>query len=337
MQGLSEKEKILKIVPEVVKTALERISPHLKQTPILESKFLNLLLGHEIFFKAETFQKTGAFKARGALNAILRLKEDGILPERVVAFSSGNHAQGVAWAASETGIKSKIFLPKNVSSVKKAATRHYGAEVIEVNSRQEAESLARAEVEKGAVLIPPFDNDDIIAGQGTACLEALEQGVKPDAVFAPVGGGGLISGSWLATRLACPTAKVFAAEPLNANDAARSYRSGEIFKWPEQPETIADGARTLALAERTFQYVQKISGIYEIAEEEIIYWAQWLNHLLKITVEPTAALAMAAAHQWLKNQEKGRKALVIISGGNMSEETYRKIWAKDYLGKVPGF
>jgi len=333
---VSEKEKLSVIQPEAIRSALKRISPHLNKTPILKSHLLNSLLGHEIFFKAEVFQKTGAFKARGALNAILRMQEEGNLPKKVVAYSSGNHAQGVAWAAARAGIESTIFLPKNVSSVKKAATRSYGAKVIEVETRQEAERLAREEELKGAVLIPPFDHDYVIEGQGTACLEVLDEGIKPDAVFAPCGGGGLVSGSYLATKLACPEAKVFAVEPLIANDAAMSYRSGEIYKFNEQPGTIADGARTLALAPRTFQYVKQLAGVYEIGEEDIIYWSQWINHLLKITCEPSSALGMAAAHKWLHGQEKGQKALVIISGGNMSEETYRKIWQKDYLSAIPG-
>jgi threonine dehydratase len=175
----------------------------------------------------------------------------------------------------------------------------------------------------------------VIAGQGTACLEALQDGDMPDAIFATCGGGGLLSGTWLAAQRLAPKAAVFGAEPKMANDAAQSYRSGRIVSFSESPMTIADGARTLHISERTFHYLRQLAGFYEVEEREIIYWTQWLQHLLKVSVEPTAAAAMASAHQWLKAQKTKKRALVILSGGNLDTASQRLIWQEDYLGQVP--
>ena len=287
-------QEIVEINPDYIDKALKRISKYLRNTPILESSLLNSWLGHEVVFKAELFQKTGAFKARGALNALLKLKEEGKLPKKVVAYSSGNHAQGVAWACREMKIPCTIYLPKNVSPIKVRATAAYGAEVVQTSNRIEAERIANEEVAKGAVLLPPFDDDDIIEGQGTCALEVFNEWVKPDAVFVPCGGGGLTAGTFLATKLKSPETKVFAVEPELANDAKRSYESGSIYRFSEAPNTIADGTRTLALSERTFHYLKKIAGVYDVTEDEIIYWSQWINHLLKVTCEPSSAQAMAA-------------------------------------------
>lgn len=321
--------------PDAVSQALRRLEPYLPRTPLWESAQLNAWLGHRIRFKMENFQKTGAFKARGALHALLALKETGGLPPKVVAYSSGNHAQGVAWAASLLGIPATIYLPRIVSSIKQQATRGYGAEVVVTATRMQAEEEAKREAAQGALLLPPYDHDDVIAGQGTACLEALEDGATPDAVFAPVGGGGLLSGSWLATRLLKEDAEVWGAEPLNANDAARSLREGSIFRWPDSPSTLADGARTLAISPRTFSYLRQASGIFEITESELRYWTQWLTHLLKCLVEPTAAMSMAAAARWALRQSGRKEALVILSGGNLAAETIREIWSQDRLIDPP--
>lgn len=325
----------LPVFDDVAKAG-ERLAPFIHRTPLLISEHLNNWLGHEIIFKAEIFQKIGAFKARGALNALLALKEKNQLPEHVVAYSSGNHAQAVAWAGSMLGVRTTIYLPKIVSAVKQQATRGYGAEVVVTETRQEAEDRVKAAAAKGAVVIPPFDNEDVIAGQGTACLEALQDmRAMPDAIFAPVGGGGLATGTYIAAEKLAPRAKVFAAEPLQANDAAQSLRQGSIFRFKDSPQTIADGARTLSLTPRTFEGLKKLAGIIEVPEEPIMYWTQWLSHLLKVTVEPTSAMGMAAAASWLKNQNETKRVMVILSGGNMSAETYQQIWRNDFLSKVP--
>lgn len=323
------------INPAEIKKAYQRLSPYINKTPILESPLLNKWLGHEFYFKAEMFQKTGAFKARGALNCLLKLKEMNQLPKRIIAYSSGNHAQGVSWAGKMMGIETAIYLPKFTSPVKIQATKAYGAEVIITETRMQAESLCAEEVEKGAYLIPPFDNDYVIEGQGTLFYEAFEQGVRPDAVFVPCGGGGLTSGTYLATELLSPATKVFAVEPEIANDAKISLDTGKIFKFPDTPMSIADGTRTLAVSERTFHYLKKSGGVFLMSEEEIIYWSQWVNHLLKVTCEPSCAMTLGAAVKWLKTQKEKKKVLCILSGGNMSADTYSKIWAKSRLEEIP--
>lgn len=316
--------------PHLVAMAYNRIKSSINKTPLLRSQILNKMVSADIYFKFEGMQKTGAFKLRGAMNTLLRLKEQGHFPKEVVAFSSGNHAQAVAWAAQSLGIKATIIAPAIASPIKIAATRRYGADVIIKESRQEVEDLAH-EKARSCFLLPPYDHDDVIAGQGTAAFEAWVEEGGFDAVFAPCGGGGLISGTYLATRLFSERTKVFAAEPKMANDAAQSYRTGLIQRFSTSPLTIADGTRTLSISERTFQYIKKLSGFYEISEEAIIYWTQWLTHLLKVNVEPTSALGMAGACQWIKEGNQHQKILVIISGGNIDPSTYIKIWEKDYL------
>lgn len=322
------------LAPQSVLHALERIAPYIHRTPVVESHQLNTWLGHRILFKAECLQKVGAFKARGALNTLLSLKEQGALPGHVVAFSSGNHAQAVAWASQLLGVRATIYIPKTSSALKIQATRSYGAEVIVTDTRQLAESQAMEAVSNGAYAIPPYDHDDVITGQGTACIELLQE-YTPDAIFAPCGGGGLLSGTWLATQLLRQQCQVFGGEPVAANDAARSLREGTIQRFDITPATIADGVVTLAVAERTFHYLKQIAGILEVDEKEIIYWTQWLTHLLKLSIEPTAAIGMAAAAQWLKTQTSPRTVAVILSGGNASAETKTKIWQRDYLNEIP--
>ncbi len=324
------------MTPRVIAAAHARIAPYVHRTPLLQSHLLNKWLGHQVIFKAECLQKTGAFKARGALNALLALKEQEKLPEEVVAFSSGNHAQAVAMAAGILGIKATIFIPKEASSIKRQATKDYGALVVEVESRKEAEARVAELKDKGKYLIHPYDNNDIIAGQGTACYEALQDlEERPDAIFVPCGGGGLSSGTWLAAQLLLPSAQVFATEPLVANDAARSFKTGTIQKISATPPTIADGVRTLSVSERTFHYIKNLAGFFEIEEEEICYWNEWLMHLLKVNCEPTSALAMAGAYRWLQQQKKNKKVLVILSGGNVAPETLKKVWAENYLTHLP--
>ena len=321
--------------PSAIAEAQARIAPYIHRTPLLSSSILNDFLGHEIIFKVEGLQKIGAFKIRGALNTLLKLKEEGNLPQEVVAFSSGNHAQAVALASKILGIKSTIVLPSFTSPIKQQATASYGARIINTATRHEAEEKTAEIKAQGAYFIHPFDNDDVIAGQGTSCFEALQDGANPDAIFATCGGGGWISGTFLAKELLAPKVAVFAGEPLQANDAARSYKSGEIFKFNDSPPTIADGARAPAISERTFKYLKQLNGFYEIDEEQIIYWTQWLMNLLKVVVEPTSAVSMGAAFEWLKTQKTKQRVLVMLSGGNIAPETYRAIWEKNYLDVVP--
>jgi threonine dehydratase len=323
-----------------VQAAEKRIRPFINQTPVLESQLLNSWLGHRLFFKAECFQKTGAFKLRGALNIMLKAKDEGRLGSHVVASSSGNHAQAVAYAAKILGVNATIYSAENVSKVKAAATKYYGATLDLSATRKEAdEKVAQAASKEGVLWVPPFNHNDIIAGQGTAVLEALGQSGEVDSVFAPVGGGGLVSGSFISTKAMFPKAKVIGVEPLAANDAAESLRTGVIQSLSEQPNTLADGAATLQVGEKTFPHLQALDGFYEVDETKIAYWTQWLQHLLKIHVEPTCAMSMGAVVEWLKSQESEQKTeqkvLVMLSGGNIDQQKMLKIWQDDHLQQVP--
>jgi threonine dehydratase len=319
-----------------VQSAEKRISTFINKTPVLESQLLNSWLGHKLFFKAECFQKTGAFKLRGALNMMLKAKEEGRLGSQVVASSSGNHAQAVAYAAKMLGVKATIYSPQNVSQVKAAATQYYGATLDLSATRKEADQKVAEAASKPDVLwMPPFNHNDIIAGQGTAALEALGQTGEVDAVFAPVGGGGLVSGTLISTKTLFPKARVIGVEPLVANDAAESLRTGIIQSLTAQPDTLADGAATLQVGEKTFPHLQALDGFYEVHETKIAYWTQWLQHLLKVHVEPTCAMSMSAVVEWLKLQTSEQKVLVMLSGGNIDQQKMLKIWQDDHLQKVP--
>ena len=323
-----------------IEAAQARISGIVKQTPIFESRLLNHWLGHPIYFKAECLQRTGAFKLRGATNILAKLHEQGALPQRVIANSSGNHAQAVAFACGQFGIPVSIYCADTISPIKAAATEFYGAQMNKFASREEAD-IAVEEVshEEGTLWIPPFNHPDIIAGQGTVTLEALQQlaetGVEPDGVFAPCGGGGLLSGAIIATKARLPNAEVVGAEPLNANDAARSLQSGKIERLDGPPDTLADGAATPAIGEHTFEILKKVDDFYEVEEQQIAYWTQWLHHLLKLHIEPTCAMTMAAVAAWLSDKPANQKVLVLLSGGNISQASMQKIWLQDYLTQPP--
>ncbi|AYA66653.1 serine/threonine dehydratase [Alteromonas sp. RKMC-009] len=319
-----------------VHAASLRLKGKVSRTPLLESSLLNRWLGQRILFKAECLQTTGAFKMRGATNFISKLAEQNALPSGIVANSSGNHAQAVAYAAAQLNIPATIYSTENISAVKAAATKSYGATLALYPTRPEADAaVAEAAKEEGTVWIPPFDHPDIIAGQGTACMEALEDAGKVDAVFAPCGGGGLISGTLLAARALQPDAKVIGAEPQAANDASRSLQSGIIESLPGPANTLADGAATPSVGLHTFPLLQQLDDFYEVDEIQIAYWTQWLQHLLKLHVEPTSAMSMAAVTSWALEAPKGQTALVILTGGNISQQSMQKIWATDYLLQPP--
>ncbi len=316
--------------------AKNRINSYIHNTPVFSSAILNKWLRHEIYFKAECMQKIGAFKARGACNTIAWLAENKIKPKLIVTNSSGNHAQAVAWAATQFGIPSTIYMPENASEIKIQATKSYGGNIIICKSREIVDKkVEEASKEKGVFWLPPYNHEQVIAGQGTAAYEAIKELGEIDAVFAPCGGGGLLSGTVIATRALFKKAEVIGAEPLNANDAAQSLRMNAIQTLTKTPNTIADGAMTLCIGNITFEYLKMLDNLLEIEEEKIIYWTQWLNHLLKIQVEPTSAMAMEAARLWLSKQSGKKKILVIISGGNINHLTMKKIWEKDFLCEIP--
>ncbi len=319
-----------------VDAAYQRIQPSIQKTPLVESHLLNSWFGHRILFKAECLQSTGAFKLRGATNFLAKRKALNTLPERVVANSSGNHAQAVAKAASEFGIPATIFASETISPVKAAATQAYGATLKLFATREDADAAVEAAAsESGTVWIPPYNHPDIIAGQGTAALEAFSQTGTVDAVFAPCGGGGLLSGTLLATREKMPDALVIGAEPQAANDASRSLQCGEIVRLDGPPNTLADGAATPSVGDYTFAFLQQLDDFYEVDEQQICYWTQWLQHLLKLHIEPTCAMTMAAVAAWAVNTPPGQTALVMLSGGNISASAMRAIWQTDYLTQPP--
>jgi len=298
-----------------IEAASRLISPHVHRTPVLTSKQLDAISGARLFFKCENFQKVGAFKFRGATNAVLNLTE-GQRAAGVVTHSSGNHAAALAHAAVSRGVKAFIVMPSSAPEVKKRAVAGYGAEITFCESTLAAREAAAAEVigRTGATMIHPYDNFYIIAGQGTAAMELLEDIPDPDAVLAPVGGGGLLSGSAITIRHMAPPAKIYGAEPLLADDAARSLRTGAIQP-ALPPHTIADGLLT-SLCERTFTVIKNnVDDILTVTEEQIIAAMTLMWTRMKIVVEPSSAVPLAAV---LANRElfSGKKVAIIVSGGN---------------------
>lgn len=307
----------MRFIPEFsdIESAIKLIGPHVHRTPVLTSRQLDAISGAKLFFKCENFQKVGAFKFRGATNAILNLSE-GQRAAGVVTHSSGNHAAALAHAAVTRGVKAYIVMPSSAPEVKKRAVAGYGAEITFCEPTLAAREAAAAEVtaRTGATMIHPFDNFYIIAGQGTAALEMLADMPEPDALLAPVGGGGLLSGSAIATKHLAPSAKIYGAEPLLADDAARSLRTGAIQ--PALPTlTIADGLLT-SLCERTFTVIRNnVDDILTVTEEQIIEAMTLMWTRMKIVVEPSSAVPLAAV---LANREmfSGKTVGIIVSGGN---------------------
>ena len=296
--------------------AKARISPSVHNTPILTSKFFNLLTESQLFFKCENFQKVGAFKYRGATNAVLQLS----IEQRnrgVIAHSSGNHAQALALAAQVHGIKAHIVMPSTAPKVKSDAVAGYGATITFCEPTLEArERTTKTLIDaKGYTEIHPFDNDHIIAGQATAAMELLEEVPDLDVIISPVGGGGLLSGTALAAHYFGKNIKIYAGEPLGADDAKRSFDAGKLMP-SLNPKTIADGLLT-SLSPRTFGIIQKhVTDILTVSEEEIIDAMKLVWERMKIIIEPSSAVPVAAV---LKNNSlfKNKNIGIIVSGGNV--------------------
>ncbi|WP_421810786.1 threonine ammonia-lyase [Flagellimonas sp.] len=294
----------------------ERIKPFIHNTPVLTSRLIDQMVGASVFFKCENFQRMGAFKMRGAANAIMQLPK-ALQQKGVVTHSSGNFAQALSLAAQSLGVKAFIVMPKSAPQVKKNAVKGYGGIVVECESTLEAreKEAQKIEEELGATFIHPSNDDAVILGQGTACKELLEEQSELDYVFAPVGGGGLIAGTALAAHYFGNSCKVIGGEPLEADDAYRSLKSGTI-ETNISTNTIADGLRT-HLGDRNFPIIQRyVDHITRVTEDEIVAAMQILWERLKIVCEPSSAVAFAAA---LKEKEllKGKKIGIIISGGNV--------------------
>ncbi|MBN2090144.1 pyridoxal-phosphate dependent enzyme [candidate division KSB1 bacterium] len=297
-------------------TAAERIRSHIHRTPVLTCRNLNLLTGAELFFKCENFQKVGAFKFRGATNAVFSLS-DTELKMGVTTHSSGNHAAALALAASKRGAKAYIVMPRTAPAVKKAAVESYGAEIIFCEPTLQAREKTLAEVQKetGAIFIHPYNNARVIAGQGTAALELLNDIPKLDYIIAPVGGGGLLSGTALITSHLAPNTEIIAAEPANADDAYQSFIQGKIVP-QTNPRTIADGLLT-SLGDLTFAIIQKyVHQIITSSEEAIIQAMKLTWERMKIIIEPSSAVPLGALLE-RKLDIKNKRIGIIISGGNV--------------------
>lgn len=308
---------------ETIEAAHERVKPYIHHTPVFTSQFLNDLSGVRLFFKCENFQKIGAFKARGGLNAVLSLSA-AQLANGVITHSSGNHAQAIAFSARKTGTKCYIVMPDNSPKVKIAAVEGYGADITFCKNTPEDRQRTVDEIvaHTGATFLHPFNNYEVIAGQATAAKELIaDAGAKLDAIVAPVGGGGLLSGTALAARYFSPGTKVYAGEPEGAADAILSFRSDKIEKAP-YVNTIADGLLT-HLGDKTFPIIKsEVADIFTVSDEEIIRAMRYLWERMKMVVEPSGAVSTAAV---LKNRAvfEGKNVGIIISGGNVD------------LGKLP--
>ncbi|WP_186143981.1 threo-3-hydroxy-L-aspartate ammonia-lyase [Burkholderia gladioli] len=305
-----------------VAAAAERIAGHAHRTPVLTSRTVDEALGAQVFFKCENFQRMGAFKFRGAFNALSRFSE-AQRKHGVVTFSSGNHAQAIALSARLLGMPATIVMPHDAPVAKVAATRGYGGRVVIYDRyRDDREQIGRELAEKeGLTLIPPYDHADVIAGQGTAAAELFQEVGALDAVFAPLGGGGLLSGTALATRELSPGAELYGVEPEAGNDGQQSFAAGSIVHI-DTPKTIADGAQTQHLGNLTFQIIRRdVDAILTASDAELVEGMRFFASRMKILVEPTGCLSFAAARQ-RKAQLEGKRVGIIVSGGNVDLEKF---------------
>ena len=299
-----------------VKTAQERIKPYISKTPVLSSSFLNEMSDAELFFKCENFQKAGVFKVRGASNAVFELNDE-IASKGVATHSSGNHALSLAYAARLRGIPVTVVMPHTASETKKAAVRGYGATIVECepSTRSREQTLAKVVAKSGADFVHPYNDARVIAGQATCSLELLEQTGGLDAVVAPIGGGGMVSGTCLAMSNIAPETKIYAAEPKNADDAYQSFKAGHIIAY-DDPKTVADGLK-VPLKDLTWNFVSNhVEDILIATEQDIIDTMKLIWQRMKIVIESSSALPLATILN-NKNTFSGKRVGVIITGGNV--------------------
>jgi threonine dehydratase len=299
-----------------IRAAHDRIRPHIHRTPVLTSARLDAASGASLFFKCENFQKVGAFKARGATNAVFAL-DDETARRGVATHSSGNHAAALSRAARLRGIAAHIVMPSNSPKVKVRAVEGYGGEIVfcEPNQRAREETCARVIAETGATLIHPFENEDVMAGQGTIALELLEDVPELDFILCPVGGGGVLSGIALAAKELRPGIKVIATEPAGADDAAQSFQQHRLV-YQEKKETIADGLRT-NLGAPNFALVQRyVDDVVTVSEDGIVAAMRALWETMKIVVEPSGAVPYGAVIEG-KIDCRSKRVALILTGGNV--------------------
>ena len=300
-----------------VAAAALRIAGVAHRTPVLTSRTADDDTGASLFFKCENFQRMGAFKFRGAYNALSRF-DAAQRKAGVVAFSSGNHAQAIALSARLLGMPAVIVMPHDAPAAKVAATKGYGGDVVVYDRYSEdREAIGKRLAEtRGLTLIPPFDHADVIAGQGTATKELIEETGPLDALFVCLGGGGLLAGSALAARALAPACKVYGVEPEAGNDGQQAFRTGRIVHI-ETPKTIADGAQTQALGKITFEIIRRdVDDVFTASDDELIACMRFFAERMKMIVEPTGCLSFAAARR-MKGELKGKRVGIIVSGGNV--------------------
>jgi threonine dehydratase len=299
-----------------VLAAHERVRPHVHRTPIFTSQVLNELTGAELLFKCENLQKAGAFKVRGACNAVFGLPDE-MAPKGVATHSSGNHALSLSYAAGRRGIPVTVVMPRTAPQAKKDAVRAYGGTIVECEPSTSSREAVFAEVVKatGADFVHPYNDERVIAGQGTCAKEMIEDLGALDAIVAPIGGGGMISGTCLTCSALAPDTRIYAAEPEAADDAYQSFKTGKIVAY-DAPETVADGLK-VPLKERTWHFVSRyVTDVLTASEQEIIAAMRLSWARLKLVIEPSSAVPLATI---LKNRDifAGKRVGVIITGGNV--------------------
>ncbi|HUX25557.1 MAG TPA: threo-3-hydroxy-L-aspartate ammonia-lyase [Burkholderiales bacterium] len=316
----AESDTVLPVAPEDIAAAAARIAGHAHRTPVMSSRMVDARTGAKVFFKCENFQRIGAFKFRGAFNALAQLtpehKRAGVL-----AYSSGNHAQAVALAGSLLGVRTVIVMPQDAPQVKLEATRGYGAEVITYDPKTAKREALAAQIarERGMTVIPPYNHAQVVAGQGTAAKELIEDTGALDYLLVPCGGGGLLSGCAVAASAWSPGCKVIGVEPEAGDDATRSFRS-RTLQTCDNPDTIADGARTPSLGTITFPLVlHYVHDMLTVSDAELLRSLFWIWERMKIVIEPTGALAAAALLEGKlagRHDIAGKRIGIVISGGN---------------------
>ncbi|UVK97649.1 threo-3-hydroxy-L-aspartate ammonia-lyase [Pseudomonas sp. B21-048] len=314
---------ILPTFNEVV-AAANRLEGFAHKTPVLTSRTIDEEIGAQIFFKCENLQRTGSFKFRGAFNSLAKFDEQQ-RKAGVVAFSSGNHAQGIALAAALLKMPATIVMPNDAPAAKVAATKGYGATIIFYDRyTEDREAIGRAlAAEHGMTLIPSYDHPDVLSGQGTAAKELLESTGPLDVLFVGLGGGGMLSGTTLSTRALAPECLIYGVEPEAGNDGQESFRKGEIVHI-DTPDTIADGAQTQHLGHYTFPIILNgVNDIVTVSDQELIAAMKFFAERMKIMVEPTGCLGLAAVRK-MKDQLQGKKVGIIITGGNVDIERYAR-------------
>jgi threo-3-hydroxy-L-aspartate ammonia-lyase len=305
-----------------VAAAAQRIEGHAHRTPVMRSRTVDAELGAEVFFKCENLQRMGAFKFRGAFNALSKFDESQ-RRAGVVAFSSGNHAQAIALSASLLGMPATIIMPHDAPASKVAATRGYGGKIVMYDRyTEDREQIGRKLAEdEGLTLIPPYDHPDVIAGQGTAAKELFEETGPLDALFVCLGGGGLLSGSALSTRALAPGCKVYGVEPEAGNDGQQSFRTGAIVHI-DTPKTIADGAQTQHLGAYTFEIIRRdVDDVLTASDAQLVDAMRFFASRMKLMVEPTGCLSFAAARE-MKASLRGKRVGIIVSGGNIDLDRF---------------